>query len=195
VPTPPADPEFFDGPEAFEKWLEKNADTADEVWVKFAKKATGVTSLDWTGAVEVVLCFGWIDGQVRRIDDDWYVQRFTPRRPKSRWAKLNRVKVEKLIAEGRMRPRGLAEVGKAKADGRWDAAYDPPSTATIPDDLAAALDAAGARAAFDALDSQNRYAVLHRLAVPKTPAGRAKRLASLVEIIASGGRFHEPRGK
>jgi uncharacterized protein YdeI (YjbR/CyaY-like superfamily)/biotin carboxyl carrier protein len=142
VPTPPADPEFFDGPEAFEKWLEKNADTADEVWVKFAKKATGVTSLDWTGAVEVVLCFGWIDGQVRRIDDDWYVQRFTPRRPKSRWAKLNRVKVEKLLAEGRMRPRGLAEVEKAKADGRWDAAYDPPSTATIPDDLAAALDAA-----------------------------------------------------
>jgi len=195
VPTPPVDPTFFDGPKAFERWLEKNADSADEVWIKFARKATGVKSLDWTGAVEVVLCFGWIDGQVRRIDDEYYMQRFTPRRPKSRWAKLNRVKVEKLIAEGRMRPRGMAEVEKAKADGRWDAAYDPPSTATIPDDLAAALDAAGARAAFDALDSQNRYAVLHRVSVPKTPAGRAKRIASLVEVIASGGRFHEPRGK
>jgi uncharacterized protein YdeI (YjbR/CyaY-like superfamily) len=195
VPTPPSDALFFDGPPAFERWLERHADSADEVWVRFAKKATGVTSLDWAGAVEVALCFGWIDGQIRRIDDSWHMQRFTPRRPTSRWSKLNRVKVEKLTAEGRMRPRGLAEVEKAKADGRWDAAYDPPSTAQIPDDLAAALDAAGARAAFDALDSQNRYAVLHRLSVPKTPAGRAKRIASLVETIAAGGTFHPPRTK
>jgi uncharacterized protein YdeI (YjbR/CyaY-like superfamily) len=190
VPTPPADPKFFATPAAFEKWLEKNADTATEVWVKFAKKGSGVTSIDWPAAVEVVLCFGWIDGQVRRLDEQYYLQRFTPRRPKSNWAKLNREKVEKLIAEGRMRPRGLAEVEKAKADGRWAAAYDPPSTATVPDDLAAALDAAGARAAFDALDAHNRFAVLHRIQVPKTPAGRAKRIAALVELLASGGKPH-----
>jgi uncharacterized protein YdeI (YjbR/CyaY-like superfamily) len=186
----PEEVEFFEGPAAFETWLEKNADTADEVWVKFAKKGTGVRSLDWAGAVEVVLCFGWIDSQVRRLDENWYVQRFTPRRPRSNWAKLNRVKVEKLIAEGRIRPRGMAEVEKAKADGRWEAAYDSPSTASIPDDLAAALEAAGARAAFDALDSQNRYAVLHRVQTVKTPAGRAKRIAALVDLIASGGKPH-----
>ena len=103
--------------------------------------------------------------------------------------------VDNLIAVGRMGPRGLALVEAATADGRWDAAYDPPSTATVPEDFAAALDAAGARAAFDALDAQNRFAVLHRLTVPKTPSGRAKRITSLVELIASGGRIHEPRKK
>ncbi len=190
MPTLPDDLEFFEGPAAFEAWLEKHADTTDEVWVKFAKKATGVQSLDWAGAVECALCFGWIDGQLRRIDDAWHMQRFTPRRPTSTWAKLNRVKVEKLIAEGRMRPRGLVEVEKAKADGRWDAAYDSPATATVPDDLAAALDAAGARATFDALNSQNRYAVLHRVQKTKTPAGRAKAIARLVELIAAGGQPH-----
>ena len=190
MPTPPDDPEFFADAAGFEAWLEKHADTADEVWIKFAKKATGIRSLDWAGAVEVALCFGWIDGVMRRIDDSWHVQRFTPRRPRSTWGKLNRVKVEKLIAEGRMRPRGLAEVERAKADGRWDAAYDSPATATVPDDLAAALEAAGARAAFDALDSQNRYAVLHRVQKTKTPAGRAKCIARLVELIASGGKPH-----
>src|SRR5688572_6178658 len=104
MPTPPPDPQFFESPAAFEAWLEQHAETADEVWIKFAKKATGIRSLDWAGAVEVALCFGWIDGVVRRIDDCWHVQRFTPRRARSTWGKLNRVKVEKLIAEGRMRP-------------------------------------------------------------------------------------------
>lgn len=190
MPTPPPDPQFFESPAAFEAWLEQHAETADEVWIKFAKKATGIRSLDWAGAVEVALCFGWIDGVVRRIDDCWHVQRFTPRRARSTWGKLNRVKVEKLIAEGRMRPRGLAEVEQAKADGRWDAAYDSPASATVPDDLAAALAAAGARATFDALDSQNRYAVLHRVQKTKTAAGRAKCIARLVELIASGGKPH-----
>ncbi|WP_019873572.1 YdeI/OmpD-associated family protein [Sporichthya polymorpha] len=186
----PGDGVFFTGPAEFEAWLEEHADTADELWIRFAKKATGIASLDWAGAVEVALCFGWIDGQVRRVDDSWHLQRFTPRRPKSAWAKLNRVKVEKLIAEGRMRPRGLAEVERAKADGRWDAAYDPPSTATVPDDLAAALKAAGARKKFDALDSSNRFAVLHRVQRTKTPAGRAKAIERVVNLIASGGKPH-----
>ncbi len=188
MPTPPDDPEFFDGPAAFEAWLERNADTADEVWIRMAKKSSGIPSLDWAGAVECVLCFGWIDSVMRRIDDQFHVQRFTPRRPRSNWSKANRVKVEKLIADGRMRPRGLAEVEKAKADGRWAAAYDGPATATVPDDLAAALKAAGARKAFDALDAQNRYAVLHRVQTKKTPAGRAKCIAAMVELLASGSK-------
>ena len=190
APTAPDELEFFEDAPAFEAWLEQNADTADEVWIKFAKKASGVKSLDWAGAVEVALCFGWIDGIVRRIDDSWHMQRFTPRRARSTWGKLNRVKVEKLIEEGRMRPRGLTEVEQAKADGRWDAAYDSPKTAAVPEDLAAALDAAGARASFDALDAQNRYAVLHRVQKTKTPAGRAKAIARLVDLIASGGKPH-----
>lgn len=190
MPTPPDELRFFEDPAAFEAWLERNADTADEVWIKFAKKATGVTSLDWAGAVEVALCFGWIDGVVHRIDDSWHMQRFTPRRPRSPWGKLNRLKVEKLLAEGRMRPRGLAEVEQAQADGRWAAAYDSPRTAVVPDDLAAALEAAGARRTFDALDAQNRYAVLHRVQRTKTPAGRAKAIARLVDLIAEGGKPH-----
>lgn len=190
MPSGPDELEFFENPAEFEAWLEENADVADEVWIKFAKRASGVRSLDWAGAVEVALCFGWIDGQVQRIDNAWHMQRFTPRRAKSTWAKLNRAKVEKLIAEGRMRPRGLGEVEKAKADGRWDAAYDSPKTATVPDDLAAALDAAGARATFDALNAQNRYAVLHRVQKTTTPAGRAKAIARLVALVAAGGKLH-----
>jgi len=111
---------FFDGPESFEAWLETNGETADELWVKIAKKHTGIASLDWARGVEVALCFGWIDSKARRIDDDWYLQRFTPRRPASNWSEINREKVAALTAAGRMRPAGLAEVERAKADGRWD---------------------------------------------------------------------------
>src|SRR6476469_2749488 len=127
---------FFEDDKAFEAWLVDNASTATHVWVRMAKKGTGVTSIDWTRAVDVALCFGWIDGISRRIDDEWYVQRFTPRRAKSVWSKINRERIERLTAEGRMRPAGLAEVERAKADGRWDAAYDSPATAVVPDDLA-----------------------------------------------------------
>ena len=179
---------FFEGPEAFESWLDANGETADEIWVRMAKKSTGIPSLDWTGAVEVALCFGWIDGKSRRLDDSWHLQRFTPRRPRSTWSKRNREKVEALIAAGRMRPAGLTEVDRAKADGRWEAAYDSPATATVPDDLAAALDAAGLAEAFAALDAQSRYAVLHRLMTAKRPATRARRIAMLVKTLAG-----EPR--
>jgi uncharacterized protein YdeI (YjbR/CyaY-like superfamily) len=113
---------FFEAPEAFEAWLEENGETADELWVRMAKKHTGIASLDWAGAVEAALCFGWIDSQSRRLDEDWYLQRFTPRRPRSNWSQSNREQVEALIAAGRMRPAGLAEVERAKADGRWEAA-------------------------------------------------------------------------
>lgn len=186
----PDDPLAFDGPEAFEAWLAEHHDASDGVWLRLAKKHTGIPSLTWKSLVEVVLCYGWIDGQARRIDDDFYVQRVTPRRARSLWSKVNRQKVEALISAGRMRPPGLAEVERAQADGRWDAAYDSPSTMEVPDDLAAALDAAGVRAAFDALDGSNRYAILHRVQTAKKPETRARRIAQFAEMLARGERLH-----
>ncbi len=181
------EPVFFDGPEAFEAWLEANGTTADGLWIRMAKKNTRIVSLDWTRAVEVALCFGWIDGQARRIDDQWFMQRFTPRRARSIWSKVNRQKVEALVAAGRMRPAGLAEVQRAKDDGRWDAAYDGMATASVPDDLAAALEQAGMTDAFTALSAQNRYAILHRVQTAKRPETRARRIAQFVELLAAGG--------
>ena len=180
------EPVFFAGPEEFEAWLEAHGETAPEVWIKLAKKHTGIRSLDWAGAVETALCFGWIDGQSRRIDDEWHAQRFTPRRPRSTWSKINRQKIEALTAAERMRPAGLAEVERAKADGRWDAAYDSPTTASVPDDLAQALDEAGLGGAFADLDSRNRYAILHRLQTAKKRETRARRIAKYVAMLAAG---------
>jgi uncharacterized protein YdeI (YjbR/CyaY-like superfamily) len=184
----PAEAPFFPDAQAFERWLERNATTSDGVWVRMAKKHTGIPSLDWEGAVEVLLCFGWIDGRVRRVDDDFFVQHMTPRRPRSVWSKINRQKAEALIAAGRMRPAGLAEVERAKADGRWDAAYDGAATATVPDDLAAALEAAGLAATFAGLDGRNRYAVLHRVQTARRPETRARRIAQFVEMLGRGER-------
>jgi uncharacterized protein YdeI (YjbR/CyaY-like superfamily) len=180
------EPLFFDGPEAFEAWLEEHGEGSDGVWVKMAKKHTGIASLNWARGVEVALCFGWIDGQSRRIDDDWFLQRFTPRRPQSTWSKINREKVAALTAAGRMRPAGLAEVERARADGRWDAAYDSPATASVPDDLAAALDEAGLTETFAALDSRNRYAILHRVQTARKPETRARRIDQYVAMLAAG---------
>jgi uncharacterized protein YdeI (YjbR/CyaY-like superfamily) len=177
---------FFDGPEGFEAWLEAHGDSSDEVWVKMAKKHTGIRSLDWARGVEVALCFGWIDGKGRRIDDDWHLQRFTPRLPTSTWSKINREKVQALIAAGRMRPAGLAEVERAKADGRWDAAYDSMTTASVPEDLARALDDAGLSDAFTGLDSRNRYAILHRVQTAKKPETRARLIAKYVGMLEAG---------
>ena len=177
---------FFAGPEAFEAWLEEHGDESSGIWVRMAKKKTGIASLDWAGGVEVALCFGWIDGQGRRLDDDWFLQRFTPRRPRSTWSKINRQKVEALAAAGRMRPAGLAEVERAKADGRWDAAYDSPATASVPDDLAIALDEAGLSDVFAGLDARNRYAILHQVQTAKRPETRARRIGKYVGLLASG---------
>lgn len=178
----------FEGPEAFETWLEVYGDASDGVCIKMAKKETGIASLDWTRAVEVALCFGWIDGQSKRIDDGWFIQRFTPRRPKSSWSKVNRQKVEALTAAGRMRPAGLAEVARAKVDGRWDGAYDGMATASVPEDLANALEEAGLGDIFAALDSRNRYAILHRVQTAKRPETRARRIAKYVGMLAAGDR-------
>jgi uncharacterized protein YdeI (YjbR/CyaY-like superfamily) len=186
VSTPEREDVFFATPEDFEAWLEAHGESAAEVWVRMAKKHTGLTSLDWAGGVEVALCFGWIDGQSRRIDDDWHMQRFTPRRQKSTWSKINRQKVQALTAAGRMRPAGLAEVERAKADGRWDAAYDSPTTASVPEDLARALDEAGLTEAFAGLDSRNRYAILHQVQTARKPETRARRIAKYVEMLEAG---------
>lgn len=186
---------FFEDGAAFEAWLDGHASTADHLWVRMAKKGTGVASLDWTTAVDVALCFGWIDGISRRVDDQWFVQRFTPRRPRSVWSKINRDRVERLAAEGRMRPAGLAEVERARADGRWDAAYDGPATATVPDDLAAALAERDLTEAFAALDSRNRYAFLHRVQTAVRPETRARRIEQLTDALAQGRTPHPPPAK
>lgn len=177
---------FFEDDHAFEAWLVDNASTATHVWVRMAKKGSGVSSVNWTTAVDVALCFGWIDGIARRLDDDWYVQRFTPRRARSVWSKINRDRIERLTAEGRMRPAGLAEVERAKADGRWDAAYDGPATATVPDDLAAALAARGLTDVFAALDGRNRFAILNRIQTAVRPETRARRIEQLTDALAQG---------
>lgn len=139
----------------------------------------------------MALCYGWIDGQKAGLDDQWWLQRFTPRRPRSRWSKVNRDKVAALIEQGRMRPPGLAEIDRAKADGRWDAAYDSPRTATVPDDLAAALAATPAAAAFfETLDRQNRYSILHRVQEAKRAETRARRIEKYVAMLAEGEKSY-----
>jgi uncharacterized protein YdeI (YjbR/CyaY-like superfamily) len=179
----------FPDQSALEAWLDAEHATAPGLYVKIAKKGSGVPSVNWEQMVEVLLCFGWIDGRANRLDDRFYVQRITPRRPRSVWSQKNVATVERLIAEGRMRPAGLAVVEAAKADGRWERAYAGPATITMPDDLAAALAAEpAARAAYDALDGQNRYAVLHRVHTAATPATRAKRIAAAVQMLADGDR-------
>ena len=181
----------FENQAALEAWLEAEHATAPGLYVKIAKKGAGVPSVNWEQMVEVLLCFGWIDGRANRVDDTWYVQRITPRRKNSVWSLKNVGTAERLIAEGRMRPAGLAAVEAAKADGRWERAYAGPATVTVPDDLRDALDAEPpARAAFDALDGQNRYAVLWRVHTAHTAATRAKRIATLVQMLAEGRRLH-----
>ncbi|MGY2064177.1 YdeI/OmpD-associated family protein [Blastococcus sp. SYSU DS0619] len=170
---------------ALEAWLEANGATAPGLYVRIAKKGSGVPSVDWEQLVEVLLCFGWIDGRANRLDDTAYLQRITPRRPRSVWSLKNVQTVARLTEEGRMRPAGLAAVAAAKADGRWNRAYPGPATITVPDDLAAALDAApAARTAFDGLRGVDRYAALWRVHTAATPATRAKRIAALVTTLS-----------
>jgi len=178
---------FFASPADLEVWMGVHGEESDGIWLKFAKKDSGIESIVYAEAVEIALSYGWIDGQAKRLDDHHYLQRFTPRRPRSKWSKINREKAERLIAEGRMRPAGLREVELAKEDGRWDDAYDSPSTATVPDDFQAALDAEPAAAEFFAsLGSTKRYSFLYRITDAKRPETRAKRIAEYVELLARG---------
>jgi uncharacterized protein YdeI (YjbR/CyaY-like superfamily) len=181
----------FESAEAFEAWLGENHAVSPGIWLKLRKKRPGVVALDYAQALDGALCYGWIDGQKAKFDDQWWLQRFTPRRPSSKWSKINRDKVAALIAQGRMRPPGQAEVDRAKADGRWEAAYDGASTATVPDDLAVALTADPAAAAFfETLDRQNRYAILYRIQDAKKAETRARRIEKYVAMLAEGEKLY-----
>ena len=181
----------FESAAAWEQWLRENHDSSPGVWLKLAKKASGLACVGVGEAVEVSLCYGWIDGQAAAFDETHWLQRYTPRRARSIWSKVNRERVAALIGAGRMRPPGLREVERAQADGRWDAAYDPPSRATVPDDLQSELDTRPAAAAFFAgLDTANRYAILHRLETARTPLTRTRRLEKFVGMLERGEKIH-----
>jgi uncharacterized protein YdeI (YjbR/CyaY-like superfamily) len=180
---------------AWRAWLEAHQDDETGVWLTLAKKGTTEpTSLSYDEALDEALCFGWIDGQVRRLDERTYRQRFTPRRARSPWSRRNVGLVQRLVEEGRMHPRGLAEVERAQADGRWEAAYAGPATIEVPDDLAAALAAEPrALATFERLTSQNRYSVLLRVSSAKRADTRARRIEQFVAMLARGETIHPQR--
>ncbi|HZE05100.1 MAG TPA: YdeI/OmpD-associated family protein [Solirubrobacteraceae bacterium] len=171
----------------WERWLESNHAASRGVWLKFAKRAAGEATVSFPQALETAICFGWIDGQLRPLDTSFYLRRFTPLGPRSRWSQVNRTKAEELIAAGRMRPPGLAQVQAAQADGRWEVAYEPQSRATVPDDLQRALDAEPvARAFFETLTGARRYAFLYRLHHVTAPQARARRIAGYMELLRQG---------
>lgn len=175
---------------AFERWLVANAGSAG-LWLKIAKKGSGIATVTYAEALDVALCHGWIDGQKRGFDDDYFLQRFTPRRPKSLWSKINIGHVERLIAAGRMREGGLREIERARADGRWEAAYDGARAMEVPPELTAALAKhRKARAFFESLDRTNRYAVCWRVQTAKRPETKAKRVETLVAMLARGEKLH-----
>ena len=181
----------FASRDAWETWLEERHATSEGLWIKFAKKGSGIESVTYDQAVEVSLCYGWIDGQARKLDEDYYLQRFTPRRPRSKWSKVNRQKAMDLVKRGKMKAAGLREVERAKADGRWDAAYDAPSSATVPDDLRRELEKnEKAREFFATLNSANRYAILHRIQDAKKPETRARRIEKYVAMLREGKRIY-----
>jgi uncharacterized protein YdeI (YjbR/CyaY-like superfamily) len=168
------------------RWLARNHARPDGVWLKFAKKGSPTPSVSYAEALEEALCFGWIDGQVRRFDEHFYLQRFTPRRPRSKWSQNNREKATRLIAEGRMQPAGLAQVEAAQADGRWEAAYPAQSQASVPEDFQTALDAEPqAREFFETLTGSARYAFLYRLHDVTGQEHRARRIAGYIERLAA----------
>ncbi len=201
MPAPPPDPAArrsrarraelpvleFASERAWEEWLEDNHAVLEGAWLTFAKRGAATVTATRAEALEVAICFGWIDGQVRKLDATRYLQRFTPRGPGSKWSQINREKAERLIAAGRMRAAGHAEVAAARADGRWDAAYEPPSRATVPDDLQRALDAEPAAGEFfQTLTGMRRYAFLYRLHHVKSPDARRRRIAGYIELLREG---------
>ena len=182
---------LFAGPDEFEAWLDGDGAEPPGLWLKIAKKGAPEPSVTYDEAVELALCFGWIDSQKRGLDETHFLQRFTPRRPRGRWSKINREKAEALEKAGALRPAGAAEVAAAKDDGRWEAAYEGARTAKVPDDLQAELDANCKVAAFFAdLDSTNRYAIIWRLGEAKKPETRARRLAKFVAMLENGEKLH-----
>jgi uncharacterized protein YdeI (YjbR/CyaY-like superfamily) len=181
----------FASEEQWRAWLAENHKTAAGVWVSIAKKASGVESVHYPEVLEHAICFGWIDGRRERLDELRFLQRFTPRRARSPWSRINRQKAEALIAAKRMTAAGHAEVERARADGRWERAYASQREAVVPEDLQRELDARpAAAAAFTTLSAQNRYAILYRLDQAKRPETRARRLAAFVAMLEAGETLH-----
>lgn len=182
---------LFKSARAFETWLKKHHATSDGLWLKIAKRGANEPGVTYAEAVEIALCWGWIDGQKKGLDDQHFLQRFTPRRVRSTWSKINVDKVAALIESGRMQAPGLAQVEAAKADGRWAQAYDGARTSAVPEDLSAALQAQPKAAAFFAtINAANRYAVLWRIQTAVKAETRAKRIAQLVDMLARGETIH-----
>lgn len=182
---------LFASPADLEVWLDSNHAGSRGLWLKIAKKGSGVDSVSYAEALELALSFGWIDSQKRGFDERHFLQRFTPRRPRGKWSRINREKAERLIASGAMRPAGLAEVEAAKADGRWDAAYPGQRTAEVPADLQRELEKSdAAREFFATLDSANRYAILYRLDDAKKPETRERRLLKFIAMLERGEKIH-----
>lgn len=184
----------FASQEIWQSWLAKHGAGSSGVWIKFAKKGAGVASVGKSEAIETALAFGWIDGQLDAFDERFWLVRFTPRGPRSKWSAINVETAKRLLALGRMTPAGLAEVEKAKADGRWDAAYAPQSKMEVPQDLQAALETRPkAKAFFATLKGANRYAILYRIHDAKTEKNRAARIEKFVAMLAAGETIHPPR--
>ena len=191
-------PTLFKSAKAFEAWLKKNHATSEGLWLKIAKRGSNEPSVTYPEAVEIALCWGWIDGQKKSLDDQHYLQRFTPRRARSVWSRINVNKVQALIDAGRMQAPGEAQVEAAKADGRWARAYDGARTSTVPEDLQAALEAEpAAKTFFAGINASNRYAILWRIQTAAKAETRARRIAQLVEMLARGETIHlfTPRAK
>lgn len=187
-------PVFFDDDAAWRRWLEEHESSADEVWLALAKKGSPRATVTYGEAVDVALCFGWIDSHKVRYDDHFSLQRFSRRSKRSIWSKINQDRVARLVAEGRMTPTGLAEVERAKADGRWEAAYAPPSSAEPPAALVAALaENPVAEAAFSALDKTNRYAIIFRLGNVKRADTLARKIDEYVAMLERGETIHPRR--
>jgi len=181
----------FASSEAWDAWLEREHATSDGVWIKFAKKDSGIASVVYAEAVEIALCYGWIDSQALSLDERFYLQKFTPRRARSKWSRVNRDKVVLLTKQGRMRPAGLAQVELAKQDGRWQAAYASSRTVTVPADLRRALDEnPKAREFFAALSKSNRFAIVYQLEDAKKPETRVRRLEKFVAMLNRGEKLY-----
>lgn len=174
----------FKDKKAWFKWLEKNHAKSSGIWLRLAKKTSGIKSVTREESLDVALCYGWIDGQAKSDGDEYWLQKYTPRTKRSIWSKRNREKVESFIENGDMKAAGLAEIERAKADGRWDAAYDSPKNITVPDDLQKILNKnKKAKAFFETLDSRNRYAILFRIHNTKRAETREKRIGQFVEML------------
>ena len=191
MPPDPLPVMTFESTDAWDTWLAAHHADSPGLWLKIAKKGAAGRTVSYSDALDVALCHGWIDGQKGRHDDEYWLQRFTPRKPGSNWSKINTERAAALIASGRMRPAGLREVERAQADGRWEQAYESQSRVTVPEDLARALAAnERARAFFATLDSANRYAILYRIGTAKKPETRAKRIDTFVTMLSEHKKIH-----